>query len=102
MATLWIEEEPDIPLAGRGVAPVHDATLGNNVEQKITIGAATTLSGSAFIASTNYITMHSDLDCYFDIGLAPVATTSTKHLLAGVERTFKVKSGWKVAVKDET
>jgi len=99
MATLWIEEEPDIPLAGRGTIPVHEASLGNGVQQQVAIGA-TTLSSSAFGANTKLITIHADAECYIDIGTTPTATTSTRHLLLGAYRTFRVKSGDKIAVKD--
>jgi hypothetical protein len=102
MATIWIEEEADVPLAPRGnVVPVHNASIGNTVQQKITIGGSTTQS-SAFAANTKYITVHSDAECYFDIGSNPTATTSTRHLAAGIYRTYKVKPTWKIAAKDTT
>lgn len=99
MATVWIEEEPDVPKVMGGSVPVHDASIGGAVQQKVTIGGTSTQS-SAFNARTNYVTIHADGECYFDIGSNPTATTSTRHLASGVHRTFKVVSGHKIAIKD--
>ena len=104
MATLWIEEEPDIPLAGRGVVQVHDASIGNDVQQKITIGASSTKAEHVFGGATKFITIHADAECYFDIGPESEieATTDKRNLVADVYRTFKVKPGWSIAVKNTT
>ena len=69
------------------------------MQQKKTI-TGTTSQSTAFGLATNFITVHADAACYIDIGLSPTATTSTTHLPSGVFRSFKVKSGHKVAVKD--
>ncbi len=97
MATVWIEEEPDVPKVMGGGIPIHDAALNGAIQQKVTIGGTTTQS-SAFNGRSNFITIISDAACYFDIGSNPTATTSTRYLASGVYRTFKVKSGDKIAV----
>lgn len=104
MATLWIEEEPDIPQKAVGILPVHDATLGNNIQQKITIAATSAESEHAFGNNTKFITIHADAECYFEIGKVgeTTATTDSRNLVADVYRTFKVKPGWTIAVKDTT
>jgi hypothetical protein len=101
MATLWIEEEPDVPKVMGGNVPTHDASLGGAVQQKVTIGGSSVQS-NAFSQRTNFITIVADAACYIDIGSNPTATTSTRYLVSGVYRTFKVQSGHKIAVKDTT
>lgn len=65
--------------------------------QKVAIGASHAES-SAFGATTKVVRLVSDVNCYVAFGAAPVATSSSLLMIAGVPEFFGVQPGEKVSV----
>jgi hypothetical protein len=96
MDTLYIEEYERIV-----VDPVTGDTvpLFGNFRTAHTLPVTTTSSQSvAFQPTTGFVTLTSDTDCRFAIGLSPDATSSARYLPAAQTRFLRVSAGEKIAV----
>lgn len=96
-ATLFISEFIGAPPNSVYYQAVTAPSL---VDQTVSI-TGSSVSSSAFSASTGIIRIISDTTCHIKFGSAPTATATTLRIVAGVPEYFIVAPGTKVAVITE-
>jgi|APTNR8051073442_1049403.scaffolds.fasta_scaffold06703_4 hypothetical protein len=96
MATLYIEEYEHIvidPVTGDTVPLFGDFSTAHSVPVTVTSTQSVALQ-----PTTEFITLTSDTDCLFAVGLSPDATSSARYLPASQTRYLRVTAGEKIAV----
>lgn len=99
MAVLYVTEYNALQLQQGNGMPVAAAPA--IASQTIVIGGGS-LASSAFNANTNFIRVHTDAICSFDIGATPTASTSLARMAANQTEYFGVQPAHKIAVISNT
>ena len=98
MAVLYVTEFANLATSPNGLQSV--AAQPPLQEQTVAIGSGSLSPALTFHPATGIVRLHTDAVCSIEIGLAPVATSTTARMAANQTEYFGVLKGqgWTVAV----
>jgi hypothetical protein len=100
MASLWIRQYSRVGSAGSANSGVGNIPIPEEpgVDLAVVTISGTSAQSAVVAQESAYVSIIGDVDFHYVVALNPTATANNLRMTAGVEKSFKIPSGFKIAV----